>query len=73
MGTLCLNNTSDRNLFFGPTSNVVGPSLPVGSTVTTTFVDTFPLTASQQYYYKFNSSPGAGVAYIDVYGYIYER
>jgi hypothetical protein len=73
VGYLRLLNTANVPAYFGPTSNVNGPALGVGSSTQTSFLGQFPLTTSQAYYYKFNTAPSSGGAYIDVYGYAFER
>lgn len=72
IGYMRLLSTGSVIVSFGPTSNVTGAALGVGSSTQTSFLGQFPLTASQQYYYKFASAPSGG-AYIDVYGYVFER
>lgn len=72
VGYMRLLSTGTVIVSFGPTSNVTGAALGVGSSTQTSFVGQFPLTTSQQYYYKFASAPTGG-AYIDVYGYVYQR
>jgi hypothetical protein len=72
VGYLRLLNTANVQVYFGPTSNVNGPALGIGSSTQTSFLGQFPLAANQAYYYKFNTTPTGG-AYIDVYGYAFER
>lgn len=72
IGFLRISSSASVVAFFGPTSNVNGLALNIGSTAVQNAIGSFPLTASQQHYYKFNSAP-AGGATIDVYGYYFER
>jgi hypothetical protein len=67
-----LINLANAVVFFGPTSNVNGPALNAGNTAAQTAFSFIPMDSSQQYYYDYNVAPTGG-AYIDVYGYHFDR
>lgn len=73
IGYLRMLNTADRIVNFGDTSAVNGVALNIGNTAAQNAFSNAPLTETPGHYYKFPSAVGAGGAYIDVYGYYYER
>lgn len=72
-GYLRMFNLSDKVVSFGDTTAVNGVALNIGNTAAQNFFGSAPLTATPGHYYKLASAAGAGGAYIDVYGYYFER
>jgi hypothetical protein len=72
-GYLRMFNLSDKVVSFGDTSAVNGVALNVGNTAAQNFFGPAPLTSTPGHYYKLASAAGAGGAYVDVYGYFFER
>lgn len=73
VGFLRLFNLADKVASFGDTSAVNGVALNVGNTAAQNAFSYCPLTSTPGHYYKMASAVGAGGAYIDVYGYLFDR
>lgn len=72
-GFLRISNNGDRNVFFGPGTGTQGLALNVGNVAVQNAIASFPISSGVQIYYRNATTPTAGGAFIDIYGYLYDR